>query len=235
MPLSSIKDHILEPGEDWMRCAQGRKRGILSGFLRWGFLCQLLHNGNKMEVIDVVRDAVSDKKMILTEKKKKTTSLKASCFKILVTFSKEDWVQWRVPRNFQVPTIWSSHVYCPIPWGDLGPSDTTSSVDSDIVFNEVRAPISSSASLYLLCPKIQSRALHKAKLRRAEPGLYPEARYSGPALSHYARMSLRTMCHMWATTTARETKGQNSCLKANVTSLAPMEIKYREHLDYRKK
>lgn len=40
-----------------------------------------------MEGIDVVRDAVSDKKMILTEKKK---SLKASCFKILVTFSKED-------------------------------------------------------------------------------------------------------------------------------------------------
>lgn len=73
-----------------MRCAQGRKRVILSGFLRGGFLCRLLHNGNKMEVIDVVGDAISDKKMILTGKKKKNTSLKASCFKILVTFSKED-------------------------------------------------------------------------------------------------------------------------------------------------
>lgn len=73
MPPSSIKDHILEPGEDRMRCAQGRKRVILSGFLRGGFLCQLLHNGNKMEVIDVVGDAISDKKMILTGKKKKKT------------------------------------------------------------------------------------------------------------------------------------------------------------------
>lgn len=70
MPPSSIKDHILEPGEDWMRCAQGRKGVILSGFLRGGFLCRLLHNGNKMEVIDVVGDAISDKKMILTGKKK---------------------------------------------------------------------------------------------------------------------------------------------------------------------
>lgn len=42
-----------------------------------------------MEVIDVVGDAISDKKMILTGKKN-NTSLKASCFKILVTFSKED-------------------------------------------------------------------------------------------------------------------------------------------------
>lgn len=32
MPPSSIKDHILEPGEDWMRCAQEEKEPFFQDF-----------------------------------------------------------------------------------------------------------------------------------------------------------------------------------------------------------
>lgn len=175
MPPSSIKDHILEPGEDWMRCAQGRKRVILSGFLRGGFLCRLLHNGNKMEVIDVVGDAISDKKMILTGKKKKNIlesilfqnpgdifkgrlsgvegaqklpgphSLVLTCYFIVLShgvtchWTKEQRVQARPWDRQTPPALWI------------------------LTLSLMRCVFSSasSVSVYPLCPKTQSRALHR--------------------------------------------------------------------------
>lgn len=72
-----------------MKCAQGRKGVIFSGFLRWGFLCQVVFNGDTMKVIYVIGDSVSHQKMILT---KKNLLLKVSHFRILwdlLTFSME--------------------------------------------------------------------------------------------------------------------------------------------------
>lgn len=63
----------------------------------------------------------------------------------------------------------------------------------------------------------------------------PKARHSG-ALSHYTGVSLHTVCHMSPEPPpVKENKEGNSCLKANVTSLAPMGLTYLEHLDFRKK
>lgn len=108
MPPSSIKDHILETRGRLNKICTGKKKSHSFRISKMGFLCRLLDDGNKMEVIDVMGDAISDQKMILSEK---STSLKASCFKDPGTFSKEDWVQWRVSRSFQIPRVWFSYLF----------------------------------------------------------------------------------------------------------------------------
>lgn len=176
MPPSSIKDHILEPGEDWMRCAQGRKRVILSGFLRGGFLCRLLHNGNKMEVIDVVGDAISDKKMILTGKKKKTHPWKHLVSKSWWHFQRKTEWSGGCPEASRSPQS-GPHMllHRPITWGDMCHWTKEQRVQARpwdrqtppalwiLTLSLMRCVFSSasSVSVYPLCPKTQSRALHR--------------------------------------------------------------------------
>lgn len=69
MPPSSIKDHILEAGGRLNKICTGKKKSHSFRISKMGFLCRLLDDGNKMEVIDVMGDAISEQKMILTEKK----------------------------------------------------------------------------------------------------------------------------------------------------------------------
>lgn len=52
-----------------MRFAEGRERSHSPRIGKTGSLCQLLYDGRKMELRVVSGDAVSDQKVILTEKK----------------------------------------------------------------------------------------------------------------------------------------------------------------------
>lgn len=150
----------------------GRKRAILSGFLRGGLLCRLLHNGNKMEGIDVVRDAVSDKKMILTEKKILESILfqnPSDIFKGRLS-GVEGAQKLPGPHSLVLTCL----LYCPITWGDkyfwtkeqrvqARPWDhQTPPALWILALSLMRCVFSSasSVSLDLLCPKTQSRALH---------------------------------------------------------------------------
>lgn len=121
MPPSSIKDHILEARERLNEMCTGEKKSHSFRISKTGLLCQLLYDGNKMEVI-VSWEMLSQIRKWSQQKKK--------CISEGFLFSKTQWHFQRKTecrRGFPEASGYPEYapqaclLYCPTTWGDKCP------------------------------------------------------------------------------------------------------------------
>lgn len=114
------KSLFRKPEKDQMRFSERREKSHSPRICKTGFLCQLLYDGSKMELIVVRGDAVSDQKTILTEK---SMSLKHLVSRTQWHFQRKIECSRGCPEVSTSPksALHTCSFYCPTVWSDRCP------------------------------------------------------------------------------------------------------------------